>query len=508
MTFADVQAALEKGTVIMNAAGAHIPKLAGPCLACCHGSLLPAAVNLYVTSSNKRTSAPPHTDKQDVVVIQSTGQKYWKVYAPPDASRKPKADIFARGKMNDDLPLYALEKSSPLLLAAILHPGDVLFVPAAFPHTTGTVINNNNNKTDTSTNNSDESVNSDEETTSIHLTYGLDHHIWDLDYLSARRLALRRARVTDTALGGDHVHNFNNDALRYVGRCNELPHSVHRDLFAALPLGLLARKTNSEHGGDGDDDAVAAAAVSGLIQQATATLKDVSRRVDEHFHTTTFGLVDENVWQETIERLVQQGVELLETHVDMYLAAMEERRVRQAEDAMTAHLSQRRPAVMSPERIQRMSLFRVKRYYDEISNSKQALQEWAMVGNHASSGASSSESNGRSRSGASLAAAALPANWAFTMPVHVGDDVEADLGGAFFAAKISRIGPGGDSFDVQFFDGDRESGLERSQIKLLKPPRAETIPTPTGDNDDVDTTKMTAKQLKRWKKQQEKLKKT
>lgn len=41
MTFSDVQAALEKGTVIMNAAGAHIPKLAGPSLACTDATSLP-----------------------------------------------------------------------------------------------------------------------------------------------------------------------------------------------------------------------------------------------------------------------------------------------------------------------------------------------------------------------------------------------------------------------------------------------------------------------------------
>ena len=33
LSFEDVQAALEKGTVIFNSAGAHIPKLAGPALA-------------------------------------------------------------------------------------------------------------------------------------------------------------------------------------------------------------------------------------------------------------------------------------------------------------------------------------------------------------------------------------------------------------------------------------------------------------------------------------------
>ena len=64
MTFSEIKAALEKGTVIMNAAGAHIPKLAGPSLACTDASLLPCALNLYVTDKGKRTSAPPHTDKQ------------------------------------------------------------------------------------------------------------------------------------------------------------------------------------------------------------------------------------------------------------------------------------------------------------------------------------------------------------------------------------------------------------------------------------------------------------
>jgi hypothetical protein len=82
-----------------------------------------------------------------------------------------------------------------------------------------------------------------------------------------------------------------------------------------------------------------------------------------------------------------------------------------------------------------------------------------------------------------------------TMPVKVGDQVEADLGGAFFPATVSRASGG--TFDVNFFDGDRETGLERNQIKLLAPP------APQGD---INTSNMTPKQLKRWKKQQEKTK--
>lgn len=93
MTLEDVEAALEKGTVIFNSAGAHIPKLACATLAAVDATSLPNALNMYVTAPGKRTSAPPHTDKQDVVVVQTSGSKNWKVYSPPEPSMKPSADM-------------------------------------------------------------------------------------------------------------------------------------------------------------------------------------------------------------------------------------------------------------------------------------------------------------------------------------------------------------------------------------------------------------------------------
>ena len=80
------------------------------------------------------------------------------------------------------------------------------------------------------------------------------------------------------------------------------------------------------------------------------------------------------------------------------------------------------------------------------------------------------------------------------MPVKVGDQVKADLGGAFFPATVTRAA--GNTYDVKFFDGDMESGLSRDMLKLLKPPNLV--------DEDVDTSNMTPKQLKRWKKKQEK----
>jgi hypothetical protein len=454
MTFQDVQEALETGTVILNAIGAHVPKLAAPSLACTDATALPNAINLYITAAGKRTSAPPHTDRQDVVVFQTSGKKHWRVFAPPDPALKPMADIFARGKGDDMLPLHILlDRSAPgsseLLLETVLHMGDVLFIPAAFPHTTNTA------------NTGDAGELLEDDATSVHLTFNIDTHIWELDYLSARRLALKRSGVQDTVLG--QTKESDN---RYEGKVNQLPPQVRQDLFQALPMGLL------------EDNSVALE----LLKDATAELKRISVAVDQE----TASAVDSTVWEDTLIRLREQGMELLETHRDMYLAALQEGKTREAEDAMTAHLTDSSKRVMTAERMQRLSLFRVKKFYEKIDSSKRSLRDWSY------SAKSTAEQQGTVPSGAS----ALPADWAFTLPVKVGDQVEADLGGAFFDATVKRVA--GDKYDVLFFDGDRDT-LTRSMIKLKTPPSV-------GDEGDVDTSRMTPKQLKRWRKEQGKKK--
>ena len=436
LTFQDVQAALEKGTVIFNSAGAHIPKLAGPSLACTDATALPNALNVYVTAPQKRTSAPPHTDKQDVVVVQTSGKKHWKVYSPPDPSQKPMADMFARGKGDDNLPLYAMESEfgCELLLETTLNEGDVLFIPAAFPHTTDTA-----------------NVGLDE--TSIHLTFGLDTHIWGLDYASLRRWALKRSQVTDTKLGqNDEKDNH------YVGAVNQLSRELLLDMMDALPMGFL-------------DDTAGEAEVDRVCSE----LERISTAVDASLDSE----VGRNVWKETTERIQQHGKELLEIHRDMYLAAVEEGRNREAEKLMTAHIHDADRKGPTPEQLQRLSVFRVKRFFDKIEVSSKSLYDWSY--------------SGKPSEAVAAEKAVLPDNWAFTLPVNVGDVVDADLGGAFFPATVTRAS--GNTYDVLFFDGDRDAGLDRSQIKLLKPPSVQA---------DVDTSSMTPKQLKRWKKEQEK----
>ena len=446
MTYQDVLTALDKGTVIFNAAGAHIPKLAGPTLAFTEGTLTPNALNVYITAAGMRTSAPPHTDKQDVMVVQTSGSKFWRVYAPTNPTLKPMADVFARGKGEDDLPLYSLQESGTLLLETTLQAGDVLFIPSGFPHTTATPKEG-----------------SDE--ISVHLTFNIDTHVWDLDYLSARRMALRRASVMDVALGQSREEDN-----RYVGKVNELSKDLHEDLLEILPLGFL--NDEPEDGATVDD--------------VTKELQRISLAVD----SDTFSKVNESIWKETVSRLRDHGRELMEIHRDMYLAAIEEGRMRVAEDAMTAHLGETQRRTLSPERMQRLSLFRVQRYYEKISATKDKLVEWSYSGNSAPAKDDGSSQGIAGGGGGGV----LPPNWAFTLPVKVGDQVEADLGGAWFPAMVTKVV--GDTYDVKFFDGDQETGLERSLIKLLRPPNLA--------EEKVDTSHMTPKQLKRWTKEQEK----
>ncbi|KAJ8613347.1 hypothetical protein CTAYLR_002242 [Chrysophaeum taylorii] len=159
-------------TVVLNSADARCPRLAALSLAALDAFGLPACLNLYATGAGTRVSAPPHVDKQRVLVLQTEGAKHWRVFAPPDPRAKPASDPLARGKGDDFIAPTELEE--PPLVDVVLRPGDVLYVPAGFPHTTATTLE-----------------------PSLHLTLGLDTHVWGLDPVSARRGALRRAGLPD-----------------------------------------------------------------------------------------------------------------------------------------------------------------------------------------------------------------------------------------------------------------------------------------------------------------------
>jgi len=449
MTLPQVNAALEAGTVIFNNIGAHIPRLAGPTLASTDALSLPGALNMYVTAKGMRTSAPPHTDRQDVLVVQMEGAKRWRVFTPPtDGDVKPNADPFARGKGEDSLPLHTLldgregRLGSELLMDVVTREGDVLYIPAGFPHTTDTV---------------EESSEVDYDT-SIHLTFNIDTHVWDLDYLAARSAALQRNKVKD-ALSPQSEN-------RYIGKVNQLPQNIRSQLMDALPLEFLDIVPS-----DSPDF------MNGVAKQLAARCNLVDEATGQSAE------LPEASYVEALERIHSYGCDILDVHRDMYLAAVEEGRLRKAEAAMTAHLKKDGGEVsMSPERMQRLSLFRVRPFFEKIESLKKDLNSWCV------SGESITQENS--------ASAQLDPNWQFTSPLKVGDEVEADLGGAFFAGKIAQVT--GNTYNVVFFDGDRENGLQRDQIKLLNPPAAV--------EDEFDTTGMTPKEIKKMRKKMEKKK--
>jgi hypothetical protein len=242
---------------------------------------------------------------------------------------------------------------------------------------------------------------------------------------------------------------------RYVGAVNLLPKQVRNDILQALPLGFLDEQCDPS-----------------LVNEVATEVQRMSMEIDS---STS---IEGSLWMEATKRLQQHGREILDTHRDMYLSAIEEGRIREAEAAMKAHVEEVPGGrkVLSPEQVQRLSVFRVKRHFDQIETYLLSLREWSFASKSTTTGATPT----------------LPENWEYTLPVNVGDRVDADLGGALFPAVVLKVV--GDSYDVQFFDGDKEFGMSRDMLKLMVPPKPE---------EEVDTSSMTPKQLKRWKKEQE-----
>ena len=85
---------------------------------------LPIWLNVYLTRPGLSRSTQLHTDKQDVVLVQTTGRKRWRVYAPPPPRAAPQHDPFGRGKGEDQMKA----RPEDLLIDTVMAPG------APLPH--------------------------------------------------------------------------------------------------------------------------------------------------------------------------------------------------------------------------------------------------------------------------------------------------------------------------------------------------------------------------------------
>ncbi|KAG8459525.1 hypothetical protein KFE25_012860 [Diacronema lutheri] len=341
LTWAEVEAAMGRGTVVFNSFGAHEPALAQLCLGAVHAFGLPANLNLYLTRAGLTLSAPPHTDKQDVLVIQTQGAKHWRVYAPPEPALRPHADPLSRGKADDRLDLAELSETP--LLEVDLRPGDALYVPAGFPHTTST-----STSTPTPTMGDDAAASSAARARaapepSLHLTLNVDTHIWALTYDSARRVALARAREADAV------------------RPRELPLANYLRWQDTLPVGFCAPPPAAEASGGAARGADVDAARAPLIAQISRELgaRLCEAEPERWGASATAAAADDALARlglnECAARMAEHAAALVDVQRRLYIDGA-------LELTPTPH---------------GVSLFRVRPYLDELEGVMGALSAWA-----------------------------------------------------------------------------------------------------------------------------------
>ena len=201
----DVDKTMDAATVVMLNAGFVVPTLAHVSLAMIDATQLPIWLNVYLSKPGLARSTQLHTDKQDVLLVQTTGRKRWRVYRPPPPADAPAHDPFARGKGTDVME----ERPDDLLIDTVMRPGDVLYIPAGFPH-----------ETDTTELGGDVSADDDALAAqpSVHLTVGLDTHLWALSYAK-----LREVRASATPVHAPPAAHHAPAALSH-----RLPADTHR----------------------------------------------------------------------------------------------------------------------------------------------------------------------------------------------------------------------------------------------------------------------------------------
>jgi hypothetical protein len=239
ITYDDVKGVLDASqTVVLNSLDATCSRVAALSLASIDAFGLPVCTNAYATGAGAATSAPPHTDKQRVLVFQCFGRKHWRVWRPPAPSKRPETDPLARGKGTDVLSFDEFDEEP--VLDVTLRPGDVLYVPAGWPHTTDTL--------DCAT-----------DDPSIHLTLGVDTHVWGLDAVT----------VIDAA-GADH---------QYRGFTNDAPADIYWNrLRKTLPC-LGWRADDSSHG-------AIAEALQAVTTDSTFDAAEASKKTVKHASKT------------------------------------------------------------------------------------------------------------------------------------------------------------------------------------------------------------------------------
>ena len=326
LRYEDVETAMKQksGTVVFNSAGGFIPKVALINLQFTQAFEMPSATNMYLTAAGQTTSAPPHTDKQDVFVFQTQGAKRWRVYSPPPPSRMPRADPFARGKGTDQLNLSELDEP---LIDTVLSPGQILYVPAGYPHTTDTIENN-----------AIDLGNGDD---SVHLTIGLDSHIWYLNYAMLREICLRRAGLEDKLQRSDKICKLDPEKYWKLQDC--------------LPVGIFAVPYMFPHKGNGM--AMRKAQIDAIVTNLITRMRMAEpTRWSDDISDDQIALEVEAIT--AAEKIVDHHDKITETFANMY-----------------ADVGMKITQVQMD-----LSFFRSKPYMEALEKLMESLIEWSSAG--------------------------------------------------------------------------------------------------------------------------------
>ena len=120
---------LAGASIVTNRADLSAPRLAQICLELGCDLAYVFAVS-YLTPPAGAQAVPPHSDDQDVFVVQTHGRKQWRVWPPIVALPYSDEMVGKRGAA----PLNADDELGAPLLSVELQPGDVLYIPRGFVH--------------------------------------------------------------------------------------------------------------------------------------------------------------------------------------------------------------------------------------------------------------------------------------------------------------------------------------------------------------------------------------
>ena len=302
-----------------------------------------------------------------------------------------------------------------------LVPGDVLFVPARFPHTTDTL-----ECYDDEEYREGDGDRQEQDSSSIHLTVGLDTHVWSMNFVSMRRLGLRKFGKADILSGHDLLDDDGDDGSSCTGAINLLSLELREHLFSSVDGCLLST------GNDGGLGPPPELERRRSVRQVAADLELLIAKVDGD--AAAWLSFDQCV--EVVEQFRDVGQKIFDTHAAMYGAAMEEERMRRGEPEWNAD------ETMTKDQSDRLSIFRVPMFLEQLDGFREELRAWSVEG------------SGRR--------AQVP----IIHSLLDGDQVEVNLEGgiSWIPAMIVNVRADG-LFDVQLFNGEESYGIRRAAIK-------------------------------------------